>query len=182
MAIILLMRHGVAEDRADWAGPESSRPLTEDGRAKVRTSCQQLFSVKPQWMPSLVISSLLVRSQQTAEIAKKTIVELTDKSPKQLETKTLNPGASFAQWQSFLLDEVFNKKAQKNDMPHVILAIGHEPSISTLVARHLGAKELLLDFRKGGVAIIETISEQDLTGQLVAFLPPRVIKSLGSKK
>jgi phosphohistidine phosphatase SixA len=60
-----------------------------------------------------------------------------------------------------------------------VALVGHMPSIGEFAARLIGAKEPLA-FKKGAVCCIETDGlPPSGAGQLVWFMPPRVLRALG---
>lgn len=63
---LLVVRHGVAMDKAEFVGNDDLRPLTLDGIRKMKKNARGLSHLTPR--PSLLASSPLVRAQQTAEI------------------------------------------------------------------------------------------------------------------
>lgn len=136
---IYLLRHGIAEDgRAGQ--PDSDRALTAEGKKKLRGVLRTASAggVKP----SLILTSPYKRALQTAEIA----AEILEYTGDLLRTRALEPGSRpEAAW-----DEI---RAHK-DQQQVLLA-GHEPLFSTLTAYLLGAPDLRVDFKKGGLVCLE---------------------------
>lgn len=66
---LVLIRHAIAEDRADFVRtgrPDSERPLTAEGRRKMRQAAAGLRRVLPEL--GRLASSPYVRAWQTAEI------------------------------------------------------------------------------------------------------------------
>ncbi len=58
--------------------------------------------------------------------------------------------------------------------------VGHEPSLSALLARLLGTPhDARLAFKKGGAALLEVADGLAGGGQLVWYLPPRLLRALG---
>src|SRR5687767_3105336 len=84
---LLVIRHGVAEDRDSFAAsgqPDTQRPLTDDGRKRMRGAARGLHRVVPKL--TVLASSRLVRAAQTAEIVSKAyggmdVVTLEELSP-----------------------------------------------------------------------------------------------------
>jgi 8-oxo-(d)GTP phosphatase len=60
---VLLIRHGRAGSRQEWAGPDELRPLDEKGRRQA----QRLAEVLPLFAPTAVLSAERVRCRQTVE-------------------------------------------------------------------------------------------------------------------
>jgi phosphohistidine phosphatase len=60
-----------------------------------------------------------------------------------------------------------------------VAVVGHEPSLSELLAHLLGRGGAgALVFRKGGAALVEVPGSPAEGGRLVWFLPPRVLRAL----
>ena len=65
---VILLRHGIAHDRADPACPaDPGRALTEEGRKKTRKAVRRLVRVGVQ--VTRIITSPYVRAKETADIA-----------------------------------------------------------------------------------------------------------------
>lgn len=60
---LVLVRHGVAGARHDWAGDDGRRPLDAEGRAQAAT----IARVLPAYRPEVLVSSPSVRCVQTLE-------------------------------------------------------------------------------------------------------------------
>jgi phosphohistidine phosphatase len=136
---IYLLRHGIAED-GQAGQPDSERPLTSDGRKKLRTVLK--VAVAAGVAPSLVLTSPYKRALQTAQIA----AEILDYKGELLRTRTLEPASS----PKTVWDEIRVHK----DEARILLA-GHEPLFSRLTAYLLGSPELQVDFKKGAIVCIE---------------------------
>ncbi len=63
---IYFLRHGKAEDRAEWPGDDASRPLTAEGEAAMRREAKALRAM--DLAPDVIVTSPLVRARRTAEI------------------------------------------------------------------------------------------------------------------
>jgi 8-oxo-dGTP pyrophosphatase MutT (NUDIX family) len=61
MPTLLLVRHGHAGERDDWAGPDLLRPLDRRGREQAR----RLAEVLPLFGPTAVLSAPAIRCQET---------------------------------------------------------------------------------------------------------------------
>jgi phosphohistidine phosphatase len=61
-----------------------------------------------------------------------------------------------------------------------VAVVGHEPHLSDLLARLLGSRhDDRLAFKKGGAALVDVPGRLAGGGQLVWFLPPKVLRKLG---
>ena len=137
---IYLLRHGIAEDAAAGMA-DADRALTPEGKKKVRDIARAAAAAKVK--PGLVLTSPYKRALATARIAAEELGYADDP----LTTKALLPQSSpQAAW-----DEIRLHKDVKS-----ILLVGHEPLFSSLGSYLLGAKEVLIDFKKGAILCLET--------------------------
>jgi phosphohistidine phosphatase len=135
---IYLLRHGIAEDRAE--GGDAQRALTDEGRKKLRRVLER--AEKADVSLSLVLSSPYKRALQTAELA----ADVLHYDRKIVQTEALLPEAS----PEALWEEIRARRDEK-----VLLAAGHEPMMSALVAFLLGYPQLQVDMKKGALARID---------------------------
>lgn len=163
---LCIMRHGAAFEPGSPGYPDDSkRPLTPTGKKKMQEIARGLgrLGFEPGW----VVSSPLVRAVETAEIiaesfAAKVPLEFSD---------ALCPGGSAEALISFLARHAGRRR---------VLVVGHEPDLSELAARLMGAnRHANLAFKKGGCCLI-TFNEfpPKSPGQLVWWLTPRVLRKL----
>lgn len=136
---IYLFRHGIAEDgRA--GDPDSSRNLTDEGRAKVAEVIRMARNAGVS--PVVIASSPYNRARQTAQIA----AEGFGHEEKIVTMESLVPhGTPEGVWQD-LRDYA--------DAPSVLLA-GHEPLLSGLGAWLLNAPPLRIDMKKAALVRID---------------------------
>lgn len=141
---LLLLRHAIAADRATFAatGKEDRlRPLTEDGRKKMRRIGDTLAGLLPQL--ALIATSPYDRARESAEILARAYPE----RPVLSERPELAPGGTSAALLKFL-------QAQKS-LP-VVAFVGHEPNLSQFAGWLLAAQEKsFLQLRKGGGCLID---------------------------
>jgi phosphohistidine phosphatase len=114
-----------------------------------------------------VIASPLVRAAETAEIVASS---LPFKVP--LDTcAALSPGGSIKELAAFLSAHADRRR---------ILLVGHEPDLSRLAGRIMGAgRDANITFKKGGCCLIQS---DDLSlasaGRLIWWLTPRLLRVL----
>ena len=162
---LFLMRHGIAEDRGSSAASEdAARQLTEKGKQKLQQIASALHGLdfEVDW----IVTSPLVRAAQTAEVIAAALP-----APVPVDScAALRPGGSPEDVLSFL--------EQKSDRRKVLL-VGHEPDLSYLAARLIGAgRQANLAFKKGGCCLIECEqSPGQSPGQLVWWLTPRLLRA-----
>ena len=162
-----VMRHGIAVTRGSAGfADDAKRPLTPEGKQKMRQIVQGLKRIgfNVDW----VITSPLVRAVETAEIVADS---LASNVPMDF-SDALRPGGSAEELISFLAKHRNRKR---------VLVVGHEPDLSEMTARLLGAgRHANLTFKKGGCGLI-TFDEfpPKSPGQLVWWLTPRLLRKLG---
>jgi phosphohistidine phosphatase len=164
---LLLLRHGIAEDRSEDR-PDALRALTPAGRR--RTTAVLERAVALGLAADRLVSSPLVRARQTAEIA------LSAGLAPCLELATaLEPGADplplLARWLASTPTAVAPQspglhppgaapapKADPStpaaDRPLRLALVGHEPDLGDLAARLLGAPPGSIALRKAGLAVL----------------------------
>jgi phosphohistidine phosphatase len=163
---LYIMRHGIAVDRGtagfsdDW-----KRPLTPDGRKKTEEITRGLIRLgfDADW----IVSSPLVRALETAKIV---AAELGNHTPLDV-TDDLRPGGAAEAVIACLAKHVHRKR---------VLVVGHEPDLSEMAGRLIGAgRRAHLALKKGGCCLI-TFDEfpPKSPGKLIWWLTPRVMRKL----
>jgi phosphohistidine phosphatase len=163
---LYIMRHGIAVTRGSAGfSDDAKRPLTPVGKQKVRKIATGLkrLEVALDW----IVSSPLVRSVETAEIVGES---LGAEVPMEF-CEALRPGGSAEGLIAYLA-----KRANR----WRVLVVGHEPDLSELAARLIGAgRHANLAFKKGGCCLI-TFEEfpPKSPGLLVWWATPRLLRRL----
>jgi phosphohistidine phosphatase len=159
---LLLIRHAIAVPAQDFDGPDADRPLTESGARRFRRVAARLAQFAPH--PAAILSSPRRRARQTAAIAARAW-------PK---TKvTLVHALANGVWPSVCQALAGFSRAD------TVVLVGHEGWISTVTARLLGAKRArAFAYRKGGVALLDIDDPASGKGDLIWFIPPRVLLRL----
>ena len=163
---LLLIRHAIAEEQEDFARTgkdDRLRPLTDEGRKKMKQAARGLRTQVPEI--DLLATSPLTRAAQTAAIVDSVYGGLDEVEIKELSPETTPEG--FLRW----------LRKQKVE---TIAAVGHEPSLSQILAWLLtGTERKLLAFRKGGACLLEFADEPaGGTGTLVWALTPAQLRRL----
>ncbi|MEO8594688.1 MAG: histidine phosphatase family protein [Candidatus Solibacter sp.] len=136
---IYLLRHGIAEDPKPGR-PDSERPLTAEGRDKLRRVLKRARSA--DCTPSLVLASPYRRALETATVA----VEVLAYQGDVVKTAALTPEASPADtWEEI----------RRRPNEHAILLCSHEPLMSSLAAFLLDSPSLLVDMKKSALVRID---------------------------
>jgi len=161
-----IMRHAIAVTRGSAGfSDDSKRPLTPEGKRKMREIAEGLtrmgFGV--DW----IVTSPLVRSVETAEI----VAEVLGSNVPMDFCDALRPGGSAEALIAFLAKRPNRKR---------VLVVGHEPDLSEMAARLIGAgRHANLAFKKGGCCLI-TFDEfpPKSPGCLVWWLTPRLLRKM----
>ncbi|MFL6292127.1 MAG: SixA phosphatase family protein [Thermoanaerobaculia bacterium] len=163
---LLLVRHAIAEEREDFARTgkdDRLRPLTDEGRKKMKQAARGLRALVPEI--DLLATSPLTRAAQTGAILDTVYGGLDEVEIEELSPET-TPEA-FLRW----------LRKQKGD---VIAAVGHEPSLSQILGWLLtGTDRRLFAFRKGGACLLELGDEPaGGTATLLWALTPAQLRTL----
>jgi phosphohistidine phosphatase len=137
---LYIIRHAIAEEPGTPGyEDDSQRPLTEQGRKKMRKIVKGLKQLEKPI--DLILTSPYLRATQTAEILAKVLDLGKDKV---IQTDQLSPTGYADQ----LIAEINEKY---NHVEHMAL-VGHEPYLSSLVSMLLaGAPDISLNLKKGGI-------------------------------
>jgi phosphohistidine phosphatase len=141
---LLVIRHAIAEEREAWAQtgePDERRPLTDEGRKKMRRVAKGLRGLVPKI--DLLGASPLTRAAQTAAI-------VADEygGPEPVTVGALVPSRAPADFLSWLRDAT-----PGHDL---IAAVGHEPHLSGLVSHLLAERPHppIVALRKGAACLL----------------------------
>lgn len=112
---IYLIRHGIAAERGTYTDDEQ-RPLTDKGIYKTTRVAQSLLAKKVRF--DLILTSPLVRANQTAEILKQVgLCQITE------TFASLKPNGNIKEWLQWL-------QAEENQQRYRSIAlIGHQPDL-----------------------------------------------------
>lgn len=139
---LVVIRHGIAEDRDAFAASgkdDALRPLTDEGRKKMRQVARGLTTMVPAL--DLLASSPLVRARQTADLVAKAYSGLPVTEIAQLEPEQ-SPGA-FAAW------------LRGQSRSGAVAAVGHEPLLGRIVSLLLaGRGQSFVELKKGGACLV----------------------------
>jgi phosphohistidine phosphatase len=163
---LLVIRHAIAEEREDFARTgrdDRLRPLTDEGRKKMKQGARGLRGLVPEI--DLLATSPLTRAAQTGAILDAVYGGLSE-----VEIDELSPDAApvdFLRW-------LRKQKAE------CIAVVGHEPSISLILSWLLtGSERRIFSFRKGGACLIEFAGEVGAgTATLLWALTPGQLREL----
>jgi phosphohistidine phosphatase len=165
--VLYIMRHGLAVSRGGVTfSDDARRPLVPEGKEKLREIGEGLkrMGFEVDW----IVTSPLVRAVETAGI----IAESLASSAPVDVCEAMRPGGSPEDLLAFLAKRPSRKR---------VLVVGHEPDLSELAARLIGAgSHANLAFKKGGCCMISFDEFPSKgPGQLVWWLTPRLLRKLG---
>jgi phosphohistidine phosphatase len=153
---IHLLRHAHAGASYAWDGDDALRPLTAKGRRQAERlgAFLQAHDVRPD----VVVSSPLVRAQQTAEIVATTL-DMTVKTDARL-------AVAFGKSELWaMLDDLGAREP---------MFVGHDPDFSSLLTYLIDAAGVSM--KKGALATVELNSKvSDGDGELCWLLPPELL-------
>ena len=136
---IYLLRHGIAEDPKPGL-PDSERPLTAEGRDKLRRVLKRARTADLE--PTLILSSPYRRALETAAVA----AEVLGYKGEIVRTATLVPEASpYDAWEEI---------RQRKDERAIVLS-SHEPLMSSMAAFLLDSPALRVDMKKAALLRID---------------------------
>lgn len=136
----LLMRHGVAVETEEWSGLDDTRPLTGEGKQKVRQVAKGLAAMGIS--PTHLFTSPLTRAQETAELVRTILCPAVTITV----CKALDPGSSPQVLSTFL------RTIPDHSM---VLCVGHEPLLGTTAGYWLnGHASQSYPMKKAGVGFI----------------------------
>jgi len=164
---LLLLRHAPAEPADAAGGLDEARRLTSRGRRRFEKAARGLASVVPR--PQALWSSPLIRAMETAEIAAKAWGRI---------EPTSEPLLAGGEPEALMRALEDHAAARSDD--GVIALVGHEPDVSAFLGRLLGGSGEGLSFKKGGAALVDVPDFRVPVAQLIWFLPPRLLRRLGS--
>jgi phosphohistidine phosphatase len=162
---LLLVRHAAAVPSGTTGVADEERPLTPRGRARFRAAATGLARIVDR--PDALLTSPLLRARATAEIAARSF--------KRIEP-TIEPALAHGSVDGIV--------AALNAYPPgaTVAIVGHEPTLSALLARLLGAaRGEPLAFKKGGAALVDLPDGPSGAARLIWFLKPRLLRTLAGE-
>ena len=141
---LLVIRHAIAEDREEFAvtgQDDDLRPLTRDGRRRMRRAARGLREVVPRL--GLLATSPLVRAVQTAEV-------LADAY--ELDAWETWPELSPGVHPSMLVERLRSLRVDGGP----VAVVGHEPDLGELASWLLsGRTPSFVELKKGPACLLE---------------------------
>jgi phosphohistidine phosphatase len=165
---LLIIRHAIAEDRAEFAEksqgtPDSERPLTEYGRRRMRKNATGLRRISP--LPDLIATSPYERAADTARIVAETL------EVKEVEVvPTLTPEhrpADLLPWLS------------RQNGEATIALVGHEPHLGILITWFVGGREAPnAELKKGGACLLQVDRLEPGTALMRWLVTPAQLRAI----
>lgn len=159
---LLIVRHGVAMEKADYVGHDDFRPLTLDGLRKMKKNARGLAKLVDR--PFLLASSPLIRARQTAEVLQAVWDGLEIR-----ECEALRPEAKSQALATWINDRLETGL-------ELVAVTGHEPHLSGVIQWMTGGRT---ELKKGGACLIEfddRVAKGD--GKIKWLATPRLLRSL----
>ena len=135
---LYILRHGLADSREEWTGPDAERPLTDKGRSRSRAAARGLARLGVA--PDIILTSAYLRAAETAQL---TATEL--HAPVE-EVQALEPGK---------LRQGYRALLQRYDEDASVMLVGHEPDLSALISMLIaGTAPARVELKKGACALL----------------------------
>jgi phosphohistidine phosphatase len=148
---LLVVRHAIAEDKERFAATgrsDDQRPLTEEGREKMRRAADGLKQVARR--AHVLASSPLLRARETAEIIAPAL-----RAPRIEIVDVLRPDRRYDDFLTWLRGRR-GSDGEVEDDEHTIAIVGHEPHLSGLVTWLLTATtDSRIELKKGAACLLE---------------------------
>ena len=164
----VLLRHGLAVDREAWEGKDVDRPLTEEGKRRVRQVAAGLRRLDV--CPTVIYASPARRTGDTAQLLHDLLAR---PSVMQLRNELL-PEASPAKLVTLL-----------QDLPpeSCVICVGHEPQLGMAASVLLsGRATASFPLKKAGACLIElSVPAKPGRGALRWWLTPDQLRVIGKR-
>jgi len=165
---LLVIRHAIAGDRAEWAKsgrPDHERPITSEGRERMRENAAGLRHLVPEL--DLLATSPFVRAVETADV----VAEAYD-GLEIVEAPPLAHGNGPEDVRGWLADRPEQR----------IAVVGHEPDLGRLVSWCVfGSPSAGIGLKKGGACLLRFDgAPQRGVAELKWLLPPKVLRRVAS--
>jgi phosphohistidine phosphatase len=157
---VYFLRHGKAENRMDWRGDDSDRPLTAEGEKELRREANVLRAMDLEL--DLIVTSPLARARRTAQI----VADELGIGGRLVEDARLAHGFDARRLEQLL---AAHGPAQS------VMVVGHEPDFSATVSELIGGGDVVM--KKGGLARVDVTAPVAGGGELVWLLTPPLLGS-----
>jgi phosphohistidine phosphatase len=162
---LYLVRHAIAADRGPEYPDDAQRPLTAEGKEKMREIAAGLVTLGLEL--DEILTSPFVRTRQTADL----LAAAWKKPPPVTGLDALAVGGRT----SAVLAALASSTASRS-----VALVGHMPGLGALAAELIGSTRGL-GFKKGAVACIAVErTTAPGAGTLLWFAPPRLLRLIGT--
>lgn len=159
---LTIIRHAIAVPAGTEGIADDERPLTKKGRRRFAKAARGLAEICGR--PDVLLTSPLPRASETADIA----AEVWG-GPAPIPEPLLAHGS---------VDDIIALLARYAGEQQMVI-VGHEPTVSALLARLLGSAALdRFAFRKGGAAQVDVPGTPAEGGRLQWFIRPKLLRAL----
>jgi phosphohistidine phosphatase len=162
MTELYVVRHGIAVDRGTAGVPDDERPLTPEGRKRMREISRGLRRLEVE--PDRIVTSPLPRARETAEILADAL-KRSDRLEVSDALKDDRDAPTVREW--------LGTRHEGR-----LMIVGHNPALSELVGLlAVGVTDpWLCELKKGGVAALSTRADGGFSLDWIA--PPRLLRLL----
>ena len=143
---------------------DGDRALTREGAARFELTARGLARLLDP--PAALLTSPLLRARQTAALCSSAWAGVEPTPEPALASGSVDA----------ILAAVASHPAEAT-----VALVGHEPTVSQLVAELLGARGAAVAIDVGTAALVEATSIARRSGRLVWFLPAAITEALGAK-
>ena len=157
MLTLYILRHAEAEPEART---DAERALTSKGRDQAKAVGR--FCSEHEIYPVLILTSPLVRAQQTAKLVCKELGETTKLETAEFLSAGMDPERAFAHLNKF-------------SDPGPLMLVGHEPDLSEFIAASIGGASESIRLRKAGLAKLTLPETKPGVGTLDFLLTPKLL-------
>ena len=157
MFTLYILRHAEAEPDART---DAERALTSKGRDQAKAVGR--FCLQRQIIPVVILTSPLVRAQQTAKLVWKELGEEAKLETAPFLSAGMNPETAFAQ-------------LAKLSGLGALMLVGHEPDFSEFIAAAIGSGSESIHLRKAGLAKLTLPEAKPGVGSLEFLLTPKLV-------
>lgn len=165
----LFVRHGLAVAREEWEGKDVDRPLTEEGRRRVRQVAAGLRRLAVR--PTVIYASPARRAVETAQLLHDLLAR-----PSRMELRDeLLPEAPPTDLVRLL---------QNCSLESCIICVGHEPQLGMAASVLLsGRASVSFPLKKAGACLVELPPPaKSGRGVLRWWLTPSQLRAMGKRK